>query len=206
VSENSTKIIGNKLLNDFNHALVQVSQVFQMSDTDSYEMSEEQFASMFAAVGFFVDLTSEQHFYDELVHLCTAKTTGKLHMTIRNARAIVFGIYNIHQEWMGEQDKSEWEGYYHQRIQKYRMIKEKLTELIADKSDALKHSCQEKPLSLPHSQEELLTEEERSLYMESPTKFGVGNFKGRSLCFTAGDTHSLHLHFLQLYKNKFSRD
>ena len=47
---------------------------------------------------------------------------------------------------MCEQDRSEWEGYYHLRIQKYRLIKEKLTVFSADQSEALKYSCQEAPL------------------------------------------------------------
>ncbi len=68
---------------------------------------------------------------------------------------------------MGEQDKSEWEGFYHRRIQKYKLLKEKLNIFSVDPSEALKFSCQETPLSLTDSQEDLLTEDERSLYMES---------------------------------------
>ena len=33
---------------------------------------------------------------------------------------------------MGEQDKSEWEGFYHRRIQKYKLIKEKLNVFSVD--------------------------------------------------------------------------
>ena len=52
---------------------------------------------------------------------------------------------------MGEQDKSEWEGFYHRRIQKYKLIKEKLNVFSVDPSEALKFSCQETPLSLTDS-------------------------------------------------------
>ncbi len=73
-----------------------------MPDTDSYEMSEEQFASIFAAMGFFKDLNSEQPIYDDLIHLSTSKTTNKIHLTVRNAKAIVLAINNIYCEWMRE--------------------------------------------------------------------------------------------------------
>ena len=68
---------------------------------------------------------------------------------------------------MTEQDRAEWEGFYHRRIQKYRLIKEKLQTFIADQSEALKYSCEETPL--PQTHEELLTEDERALHMESAT-------------------------------------
>jgi hypothetical protein len=38
---------------------------------------------------------------------------------------------------MSEQDRTEWEGFYHQRIQKYRLIKEKLNVITVDQSEAL---------------------------------------------------------------------
>jgi hypothetical protein len=120
-----------------------------MADTDNYEMTEEQFASIFAALGFFRDLNQEQPYYDELVNLCTPSVTRKMHLTIRNAKVLVLAIHNLHLDWMTEQDKAEWEGYYHRRIQKYKLIKEKLAEYVTDQSEALKYSCQETPLALP---------------------------------------------------------
>jgi hypothetical protein len=73
-----------------------------MPDSDSYEMSEEQFASILAAMGFFKDLQNEQQFYDELINLCTAKVTNKLCLSVRNTKTIIFAIYNISLEWMDE--------------------------------------------------------------------------------------------------------
>jgi len=103
-----------------------------MSDEDSYETTEEQFASIFAAMGFFKDLTQEQPFYDELVNLCTPTGTRKACLTIRNAKVLVLAIHNLHLEWMSEQDRAEWEGFYHRRIQKYKLIKEKLASYVTD--------------------------------------------------------------------------
>lgn len=51
-----------------------------------------------------------------------------------------------------------------------------------------------------------MTEDERSLYMESQTKFGLGIFKGKSLCLTVSDCALIHQKFIQLYKNKAVRD
>lgn len=38
---------------------MKVSQIYGMPDSDSLEMTEEQFASLFAAMGFFKDLNAE---------------------------------------------------------------------------------------------------------------------------------------------------
>lgn len=140
------------------------------------------------------------------MNLCTPKTTKKLSLSIRNTKALVLAINNIHSDWMNDQDRSEWDGFYHRRIQKYRMIKEKLQVLSGDQSDALKFSCQEDPLSLSDSQFDLLTEEERCLYMQSTTVLGIGNFKGKSLCFTGQEVSEIHQRFNQLHKNKTIRD
>lgn len=59
ISENSAKIICKRIISDFNNAIVQVSQIYQMEDNDCYEMSEEQFASIFASLGLFRDLGTE---------------------------------------------------------------------------------------------------------------------------------------------------
>ncbi len=65
---------------------------------------------------------------------------------------------------MSEQDKSEWEGFYHRRIQKYRLIRNKFK---THHSDALKYSCVETPIDLKaDDNDEMLTEEEKVLYLE----------------------------------------
>lgn len=46
---------------------------------------------------------------------------------------------------MSEQDKSEWEGHYHDRIQKFKLMKK---DLKLGNSDALRLSCIEQPIDL----------------------------------------------------------
>jgi len=59
ISENSAKILLKKVVSDFNSAIYQVSQLQEIGDTDSFILSEEQFASIFACMGFFRDLETE---------------------------------------------------------------------------------------------------------------------------------------------------
>lgn len=37
-----------------------------------------------------------------MINLCTPKVTNKMQLTIRNAKAIIFTLYNLYQDWMTE--------------------------------------------------------------------------------------------------------
>lgn len=67
-------------------------------------------------MGFFKNYDSEQTLYDDLISLCTSKNTNSQHLSIRNVKVVILAIYNIGLDWMSEQDKAEWEGFYHRRI------------------------------------------------------------------------------------------
>jgi hypothetical protein len=102
-------------------------------------------------MGFFKNLDQEQPLFDDLINLCTPVTIQRTCLTLRNLKILTLAIFNIYLPWMNEQDRSEWEGFYHHRIHKYRLFKEKLpaASIAADyQADALSLSCQESPLSL----------------------------------------------------------
>ena len=96
VSDNSAKILLKKVISDFNAAIKQVSLMQEIGESETFELSEEQFASIFACMGFFRDLNTEQHLYDEMVNLCTPKATKRLCLSIRNTKGLVLAINNIH--------------------------------------------------------------------------------------------------------------
>lgn len=77
VSENSIKILCRKLMTDLYEALYQVAQIVSVPDSESFELSEEQFVSVLAAMGFFKNFEAEQQLFEDLISLCTSKTTGQ---------------------------------------------------------------------------------------------------------------------------------
>lgn len=83
-------------MNDLITAIVSVSPNLDLANDDSSEITEEQFASIFAALGFFRDLSTEQVLYDDLVNLCIPAGTNRLYITTRNVKVIVLAIFNIH--------------------------------------------------------------------------------------------------------------
>jgi hypothetical protein len=83
------------------------------------------------------------------------------------------------------------------------------TKFLTPNSDALRLSCLETPINLPTNSttdETFLTDEEKSLYLESPSRSGVGMFKGKSLCFSENDVHTIHKRFHSLYLNRMRKE
>ena len=140
----------------------------------------------------------EERIYDDFLGLISLQSTRKPVFTLRNTKVLLVAVHNIHVDWMSEQDKSEWEGSYHTRIQKYKLLRTKSKTHI---SDALRFSFLENPISFQLNQE-LLTDEEKRIHKEEKTMAGIGMFKGKSLCLNESDVRMIHKKFQKLYFNK----
>ena len=68
ISANSIKVLGNKLLRDFNNAIFQVSQVYSIGNDSSFEINEEQFVALLFTLGIFKEIRkNEESLYNELL-------------------------------------------------------------------------------------------------------------------------------------------
>lgn len=162
ISQNSIKWLYKKISNDIHKALLQLSQVYGIGTDNAYEMNEEQVVALMYSMGLFKDIgATEESLYEELLKLLCMKGKSQPVFTVRNIKLVVLAISDIHMDWMSEQDKSEWEGFYHRRIQKYKLMR---TKFQAPNSDALRFSCIETPINL--DPQGFLTEEEKILYLE----------------------------------------
>ncbi|CDW86176.1 UNKNOWN [Stylonychia lemnae] len=207
VSPNSINIISNKLQRDFDNALMNIKAIYPKFDLSENMLTEEQFVALLYTIGIFKEIgKNEEKQYDDILRLVTIsnKQTGnKPIFSIRNTKVLVFSIFDIHQSWMLEQDKSEMEGSYHQRIQRYKLIRTKFKTHI---SDALKYSFLETPMNMEMGQDQYITDEEKEQYLEQQTAAGIGLIKGKSLCLFENDVRLIHKKFHRLYQNKINQD
>lgn len=192
-------------MRDFDNALVNVQKIYPGLDSEDtqQELEEEQFVALLYTLGLIKDIgRQEERIYEDFLGLVSFKSTKAPMLTLRNTKTLLIALHNIHVEWMSEQDKSEWEGSYHTRIQKYKLLRAKSKTHI---SDALRFSFLENPISFQLASD-LLTEEEKTLQKEERTIAGIGVFKGKSLCLSESDVRSIHKKFQRLYLNKMERD
>eukprot|EP00347_Sterkiella_histriomuscorum_P013751 403363509 len=208
VSDNSNKILAKRLLSEFEDSIINIQKIYPDLDLLQNDMSEEQFVALLYTLGIFKDIGNEEEkLYSELLRLISIideQNKLKPVFSIRNAKALLLGVYNIFLPWMCEQDSQENDGSYHSRIQKFKLICDKLHAPI---SDALKHSFLGTPLNElnPHEYD-LLTDQEKDQLQENITLAQIGHFKGKSLCLTQQDVNRIHKNFYKLYQNKSNRD
>ena len=85
--------------------------------------------------------TVDQKIFQKFIKIMTPSDSKHPVLTVRNIRVLFYGIFNMFEEWMNQQDPFEFdslkESIYQRKIWKYKMM---MSKLNSDSSEALFHS------------------------------------------------------------------
>lgn len=135
---------------------------------------------------------TEATLLNNLIKLLSPLGSKSSLMTFRNVRATIYAIFNVHEQWMEQQDKAELKhetSLYNRKIWKYKIM---LTKLNTDISEALIQSSKADTALLenvPKNQLLQLNESERQHHILRRTELNEAQgslhnamFRGKSLC------------------------